>query len=139
MSKPRFSKAVLGAAIARRIAMIQQEAGVTFVLNETDTYAVEEALQIAERTGKETRTVVLGHLQRGGGPTCADRLLCTRFGAAAAKLIQEEQYGRMVALRGNDTISVPIPEAIGRLRTVPPNGDIVETARMLGVSFGDEV
>jgi len=97
------------------------------------------AEEIAKRTGKETRTVVLGHLQRGGGPTCADRLLCTRFGAAAVKLIQEEKYGRMVALRGNDTISVPIPEAIGRLRTVPPNGDIVETARMLGVSFGDEV
>ncbi|MFA5264742.1 MAG: ATP-dependent 6-phosphofructokinase [Opitutaceae bacterium] len=96
------------------------------------------AAELGRRTGKETRVVVLGHLQRGGGPTCFDRLLCTRFGAHAVKLIQEEKYGQMVAHRPPDTVSVPITEAIGRLRTVKPDGDLVITARMLGMSFGDE-
>jgi 6-phosphofructokinase 1 len=96
------------------------------------------AAEIAQRTGKETRVVVLGHLQRGGGPTTFDRLLCTRFGARAVKLVQEGKYGYMVALRPPDTVAVKITDAIGRLRTVPIDGDIVQTARMLGISFGDE-
>jgi 6-phosphofructokinase 1 len=96
------------------------------------------AAELGERTGKETRVVVLGHLQRGGGPTTFDRLLCTRFGARAIKLVQEGTFGYMVALRASDTVAVKITEAIGRLRTVPVDGDIVETARMLGISFGDE-
>jgi len=94
--------------------------------------------EIAQRTGKETRVVVLGHLQRGGGPTTFDRLLCTRFGARAVKLVQEGKFGYMVALHPPDTVAVKITDAIGRLRTVPVDGDIVQTARMLGISFGDE-
>jgi 6-phosphofructokinase 1 len=93
--------------------------------------------EIQKRTGKETRVCVLGHLQRGGAPTTADRLLCTRFGAKAVQLIAEEKYGHMVALRSPDTVAVKISEAIGRLRTVPVDGDIVQTARSLGISFGD--
>jgi 6-phosphofructokinase 1 len=96
------------------------------------------AAEIAQRTGKETRVVVLGHLQRGGGPTTFDRLLCTRFGARAVRLVQEGKFGYMVALRPPDTVAVKITDAIGRLRTVPTDGDIVQTARMLGISFGDE-
>ena len=80
---------------------------------------------------------VLGHLQRGGAPTTLDRLLCTRFGAKAVQLIAEEKYGCMVALRSPDTVAVKLTEAIGRLRTVPLDGDIVQTARALGISFGD--
>jgi 6-phosphofructokinase 1 len=80
---------------------------------------------------------VLGHLQRGGAPTTFDRLLCTRFGACAVRLIAEERYGMMVALRPPDTDAVPIKDAVGRLRTVPINGDIVRTARDLGISFGE--
>ena len=96
------------------------------------------AAEIGKRTGKETRVVVLGHLQRGGGPTTFDRLLCTRFGARAVKLVQEGRFGYMVALRPPDTAAVKITDAIGHLRTVPVDGDIVQTARMLGISFGDE-
>jgi len=95
------------------------------------------AAEIQARTGKETRVCVLGHLQRGGAPTSFDRLLCTRFGARAVQLIAEEQYGHMVALRPPDTVAVKLTDAIGRLRAVPPNGDIVQTARALGISFGD--
>jgi 6-phosphofructokinase 1 len=95
------------------------------------------AAEIQKRTGKETRVCVLGHLQRGGAPTSFDRLLCTRFGACAVQLIAEEKYGYMVALRPPDTTAVRLSEAVGRLRSVPPNGDIVQTARALGVTFGD--
>ncbi len=95
------------------------------------------AAEVQKRTGKETRVCVLGHLQRGGGPTTFDRLLCTRFGARAVELIAENQYGYMVALQPPDTVAVKITEAIGRLRTVPPNGDLVQTGRALGISFGD--
>ena len=95
------------------------------------------AAEIQKRTGKETRVCVLGHLQRGGAPTSFDRLLCTRFGARAVQLIAEEQYGHMVALRPPDTVAVKLTDAIGRLRAVPHNGDIVQTARALGVTFGD--
>ncbi len=95
------------------------------------------AAEINKRTGKETRVCVLGHLQRGGAPTSFDRLLCTRFGARAVQLIAEEKFGHMVALRPPDTVAVPIAEAIGRLRVVPPKGEMVQTARALGISFGD--
>ena len=93
--------------------------------------------EIQKRTGKETRVCVLGHLQRGGAPTSFDRVLCTRFGARAVQLIAEEQYGHMVALRPPDMAAVKLTDAIGHLRAVPPNGDIVQTARALGISFGD--
>ena len=96
------------------------------------------AAEIQKRTGKETRVCVLGHLQRGGGPTTFDRLLCTRFGAKAVQLIAEEKYGYMVALQPPDTVAVKITEAVGRLRTVTPDGDIVMAGRSLGISFGDE-
>lgn len=95
------------------------------------------AAEVQKRTGKETRVCVLGHLQRGGAPTTFDRLLCTRFGARAVQLIAEEKYGYMVALRPPDTVAVKLTEAIGRLRTVPLDGDIVQTARALGITFGD--
>lgn len=95
------------------------------------------AKEIQKRTDKETRVCVLGHLQRGGGPTTFDRLLCTRFGARAVRLIAEEKFGYMVALRPPDTVGVKITEAVGKLRTVPLDDDIVQTARALGISFGD--
>jgi len=93
--------------------------------------------EIGRRTGKETRVCVLGHLQRGGAPTTFDRLLCTRFGAGAVRLIAEEKYGYMVAHSPPDTTCVPIKQAVGRLRTVPLGGDIIRTGRELGISFGD--
>ena len=95
------------------------------------------ASAITELSGKETRVVVLGHLQRGGPPTTFDRVLGTRFGAAAARLIRKGAFGRMVALIPPDVESVPIREAIGRRKTVPLDNDIMESAREIGISFGD--
>ena len=77
--------------------------------------------EIQARTGFETRVTVLGHVQRGGTPTARDRVLATRFGLAAADLVQAGSFGRMVALRGNDIVDIPLAEAVAELKTVPPN------------------
>jgi 6-phosphofructokinase 1 len=74
--------------------------------------------EIEKRTGFETRVVVLGHLQRGGSPTAFDRILATRFGVAAIDLVKDGKFGQMVTLRGNEIVSVPLKDAIGRLKTV---------------------
>jgi ATP-dependent phosphofructokinase / diphosphate-dependent phosphofructokinase len=93
--------------------------------------------EIHERTGRETRELVLGHLQRGGGPNAYDRLLALRFGAAAVKLVGEGAFGTMVALDPPDVLAVPLEEAIAKIKTVPVDGDIVHTARALGICLGD--
>lgn len=87
--------------------------------------------------GQEARHVVLGHLQRGGPPTTFDRLLATRFGVNAVRLIVEGRFGRMVSYQPPETLDVPIELAIDQLSTVPPNGDLIRTGRGLGISFGD--
>ena len=78
------------------------------------------AREIEERTGFETRYTVLGHVQRGGSPTPRDRILATRFGLHAARLVHEGRFGRMAALRGQDIVDVPLAEAVAERKTVPP-------------------
>ena len=95
------------------------------------------AAELELLTGKEARTVVLGHLLRGGTPTALDRLLGTRFGAAAVRGLEEGHRGVMVALDPPTVNFVPLVSAIHRLRTVPVDCDTIVTARDLGVSFGD--
>ncbi|MCX5768030.1 MAG: ATP-dependent 6-phosphofructokinase [Gemmatimonadetes bacterium] len=95
------------------------------------------AKQIAEKTGKECRSLVLGHLQRGGMPTGYDRLLASRFGGAAVQAVEEGKWGQMVALQSPDIVTVPIEQVLGKPRRVDPNHDLVRTARRLGISFGD--
>jgi ATP-dependent phosphofructokinase / diphosphate-dependent phosphofructokinase len=95
------------------------------------------AAEIQKRTGKETRNCVLGHLQRGGTPTTFDRALCTMFGAVAVELIAAGEFGKMVAFTGQQVGSVPIAEAVGQLKTVPPEGGLARTARALGICLGD--
>jgi 6-phosphofructokinase 1 len=96
------------------------------------------AAEIEQRTGKESRCVVLGHLQRGGQPSQWDRQLCTRFGVHAVEMIAAEQFGMMVALTGEGMEPVKLTEAVANIRRVPPDGDLVQTARALGVSLGDK-
>jgi phosphofructokinase-like protein len=94
------------------------------------------AAEVMERTGKESRCVVLGHLQRGGSPNAFDRMLATCFGAAAVHAAVRGDFGKMVALRSADIVTVPIELAIAGLKTVPPDSSLVRTARDLGISFG---
>jgi ATP-dependent phosphofructokinase / diphosphate-dependent phosphofructokinase len=89
------------------------------------------------RTGRETRELVLGHLQRGGGPNAQDRLLALRFGAAAVRLAHEGAFGCMVALNPPNVRAVPLGEAIAKTNLVPLDGDVVATARAMGICLGD--
>ncbi len=95
------------------------------------------ARQIQERTGKECRSLVLGHLQRGGMPTGYDRLLATRFGGAAVRAVEDGKWGHMVALQSPDIVTIPIEEALEHPKKVDLAHDLVKTARRLGISFGD--
>jgi 6-phosphofructokinase 1 len=86
---------------------------------------------------KDVRVSVLGHIQRGGSPTPFDRILATRFGVAAVDLIAEGGFGKMVCLHNTQIEAVDIAHAVGQLKTVDPHGQIVNTARSIGISFGD--
>jgi 6-phosphofructokinase 1 len=97
----------------------------------------QTARELEELTGKETRHVVLGHLQRGGSPLSYDRILATRFGSFAVELIQRREFGVMTALRSPDIVAVSLECIVGQTRKVPVNGDVVRTARNVGISFGD--
>ena len=77
------------------------------------------ANQIEEKTGKEARTTVLGHIQRGGTPTAFDRVLATRFGLHAVDAVNDGDFGKMVALKGTDVVRIPLIEGTGELKTVP--------------------
>ena len=93
--------------------------------------------QLRERTRHETRSLVLGHLQRGGAPTAYDRIISLRFGSAAIELAERGRFGCMVALEPPDVKAVPLADAVRHLKTVPARGDVVRTARAVGISFGD--
>jgi ATP-dependent phosphofructokinase / diphosphate-dependent phosphofructokinase len=92
---------------------------------------------LANETGKETRSVVLGHLQRGGAPTSFDRVLASRFGAMAVELIKRGDFGTMVASAPPDIVARPLEEIVGRTKTVPMDSDLLLAAKALGVTFGD--
>jgi len=93
--------------------------------------------EIERLTGKESRHVVLGHLQRGGAPLAYDRVLATRFGSFAVELLLGGQFGMMTALHSPDIVAVPLETVVGQTRNVPVNGDVVRTARSVGICFGD--
>ncbi len=97
------------------------------------------AAELERLTGKEARTVVLGHLLRGGSPTSLDRLLGLRFGAAAVRALDEGHDGVMVALNPPAVTYVPLAEATDQMKTVPPDCDTILTARDLGINFGDQM
>jgi 6-phosphofructokinase len=93
---------------------------------------------IALLSNKEVRVSVLGHIQRGGSPSPFDRVLATRFGVSAVELIAKGQFGKMVALQAGSVVAVDVAQAIGRLKTVRPDGELVRTARAIGIGFGED-
>jgi ATP-dependent phosphofructokinase / diphosphate-dependent phosphofructokinase len=120
--------------------------GGSYTVLETGTAAAAERLggigariadEIERLTGRESRSVVLGHLQRGGTPTAFDRTLATRFGARAMELVLARQFGTMVAFHPPDIAAVPLEKVVGRIRTIPHDFDVIRTARAVGVGFGD--
>jgi 6-phosphofructokinase len=101
----------------------------------SSTLTLSEELE--KRTNLESRVTILGHVQRGGTPSAADRLLATRLGAACAKAIDEEAFGVMIASRGETAERVPLEDVVGKRKTVPPDHSWIRTARSIGVSLGD--
>jgi phosphofructokinase-like protein len=99
--------------------------------------AAQLAEEIERASGKETRTLTLGHIQRGGSPVPFDRNLALRFGAAAVHAVERGNFGCMVALQCKSVRSVPLGDAITQIKRVPADGEVVHTAKRLGVSFGD--
>ena len=125
---------------AARRAKKKDKKAKEFVAEPELVYA-ERTLRLAHQlellTGLETRPTILGHLQRGGTPSAADRLLATRLGTAAADLIHTQQYGFMVAARGESSAPVELEDVAGQVKTVPPDHPWVASARGVGTSFGD--
>jgi 6-phosphofructokinase 1 len=95
------------------------------------------AYEIEQQTGKEARSLVLGHLQRGGMPTGYDRLLAARFGGAAVEAVEKGLWGHMVALQSPHIVPIPIADVLAVPKRVDPEHDVVRTARATGISFGD--
>ncbi len=94
--------------------------------------------QLSEAIHVETRTMVLGHIQRGGQPIAKDRIMAAAFGVKAVQLIAQEKYGRMVAWQHQEVVDIPLKDALGSYQTVDLNGSLITTARGLGISLGDE-
>jgi 6-phosphofructokinase 1 len=107
----------------------------------TETQYAEKTVRLAKQlellTGLESRITILGHLQRGGIPSAADRLLTTRLGTACTDLINQGQYGVMVAAKGDGTKAVMLEDVAGKVKTVPPDHPWVLSARSIGISMGD--
>ena len=110
-------------------------------LKELDQQYRGSTMQMAQEmekiTGLESRVTILGHLQRGGTPSAADRLLATRLGTSTINYINNEQFGIMVAAKGDQTVAVPLEEVAGKINYVPPDHPWVISARNVGTSFGD--
>lgn len=110
--------------------------GIRMPVKESCSAAQSLSRKITELTGLETRETVLGYVQRGGTPSPMDRVLATRYGAAAADMIAERDYGKMVALRNNEIVPVPLADVSGKLKLVSENDPMVVQARNMGTSFG---
>lgn len=99
-------------------------------------HAVRLTRQLEELASQESRLTILGHLQRGGTPSSADRVLATRLGTACAECVAEKRFGVMLALQGNDIVPVPLEEVAGRKKLVPVDHPLIRSAEMVGTSFG---
>lgn len=130
--------AVAEGAISKELAALpkkKKKAAIAEMKYPSISYKIAEEIEAA--TGQETRVTVPGHFQRGGSPDAYDRVLSTRFGVAAADLIINKKYGNMVALVNNEVVAVPLKDIAGKLKTVPKDCEVVQTARRMGISFGD--
>lgn len=130
--------AVAEGAISKELAALpkkKKKAAIAEMKYPSISYKIAEEIEAA--TGQETRVTVPGHFQRGGSPDAYDRVLSTRFGVAAADLIINKKYGNMVALVNNEVVAVPLKDIAGKLKAVPKDCEVVQTARKMGISFGD--
>lgn len=114
------------------------EAGSATVAERLGGIGAEVAAVLEHATGREARSLLLGHLQRGGPPTSADRLLATRFGVRAMELVADRRFGTLVTLRPPNICTVDLERVVGRTKLVSPHSQAVQTARGVGISFGND-
>jgi len=120
---------------SKNIKQIEEKLDLIHGPNQAKTIRLADRLQ--EMTHLESRVTILGHLQRGGAPSAADRLLATRLGTACAEFISKGMFGIMVASEGNGTYAVPLEKVVGKKRLVPPDHEWIKCARAVGTCFGD--
>ncbi len=133
--------AVAEGAVSQKAAKMEKKERKEYLAKLAEKYpsvSYQIAAKITERTGREVRVTVPGHMQRGGAPCPYDRVLSSRLGATAAQIIAKEEYGVMVAIQDHVITTVPLAEVAGKLKTVDPSSDIIAEARLLGISFGDK-
>lgn len=134
----RFSIIVAAeGAISKEDAKLSKKKYKKKVAARGHSVAYEIARELAERTGREIRVAVPGHTQRGGTPCAADRVFATQVGVEAACGILKGEWGFMVADKNRKIVRVPLDIVAGRLKTVDPESQLVQQAKMLGISFGD--
>ncbi len=130
--------AVAEGAISKEIAALpkkKKKQAIAELAYPSISYKIAE--EIEQATGQETRVTVPGHIQRGGSPDAYDRFICSRFGAAAGRLIINKDYGKMVALKDNEVVAIPLSEIAGKLKEVPVDSSIIQAAKDLGITFGE--
>ncbi len=133
--------AVAEGAISKEVAKLPKKERRTVLEAQAAKYpsvAYEIADKIKEYCGMDIRVTVPGHTQRGGSPCPYDRVISSLFGAKAAELIRDEDYGKLVVMRANEVTAIPMEESAGKLKYVSPDDSIVKYAKRLGISFGDE-
>ncbi len=135
----RFSiLAVAEGAISKEDAKLEKKAYKEKLANRAfPSVSFEIGKKIEELTGNEIRVTIPGHTQRGGSPCPYDRVLSSRFGIAAAQMIMDGDYGKMVGIRNGEMVRIPLEEVAGKLKMVDPESSIIKEAKALGISFGD--
>ena len=131
--------AVAEGAISKEVAKLsKKEYKEKLKKRKYPSIAYELAEQIQSRTEQEVRITIPGHMQRGGSPCPYDRVISTRLGAAAARLILDKEYGYMVGMQNGDIVKVPLSEVAGKIKMVNPESQMIQEARLTGISFGDK-
>lgn len=126
-----------GAISKKEAAMKKKELKALRASQSYPSVAYKVAAELGEYIPNEIRVTVPGHFQRGGSPCAYDRVLCTRFGAAAARLIKQKKYGNMVGLKNGEIVPVPLKEVAGKLKVIPQDCPLISEAKEVGISFGD--
>lgn len=135
----RFSiLAVAEGAISKEDALLSKKEYKAKLASSTyPSVSYEIGKRIEEKTGQEIRVTIPGHTQRGGSPCPYDRVLSSRFGAAAAQMILDKDFGKMVGIKNGEMVRIPLADVAGKLKMVDPKSSIIREAKALGISFGD--
>ena len=135
----RFSIiAVAEGAISKEQAALSKKEYKKYVASrQYPSISYEIGAQISELTGQEVRVAVPGHMQRGGSPCPYDRVLSTRLGAAAGKMILDGDFGYLVGMKNNHIAKIPLADVAGKLKMIKPDDEMVQEAKLMGISFGD--